>query len=158
MAGSEVKLYPYRWVVLAAFMLINVMVQVLWICYAPVASIAATAYGVQRADVDLLANLFLLIYIPIAFPAAWAIDTFGFKKAVGFGAILMAVFGILRGGVSAELYGRAHRLHRHLDRSAVSPERLHEAGRGMVSAEAARNHHRRRYSFRCFSGSASARP
>jgi MFS family permease len=96
MAVSEVKLYPYRWVVLAAFMLINVMVQVLWICYAPVASIAATAYGVQRADVDLLANLFLLIYIPIAFPAAWAIDTFGFKKAVGFGALLMAVFGILR--------------------------------------------------------------
>ncbi len=96
MAGSEVKLYPYRWVVLAAFMLINVMVQVLWICYAPVASIAATAYGVQRADVDLLANLFLLVYIPIAFPAAWAIDTFGFKKAVGFGAILMAVFGLLR--------------------------------------------------------------
>jgi hypothetical protein len=90
MTASEVKLYPYRWVVLAAFMLVNVMVQVLWICYAPVASIAATAYGVKRADVDLLANLFMLIYIPIAFPAAWAIDTFGFKKAVGFGAMLMA--------------------------------------------------------------------
>ena len=96
MAGSEVKLYPYRWVVLAAFMLINVMVHVLWICYAPVASIAAKAFGVQEADVDLLANLFLLIYIPIAFPAAWAIDTFGFKKAVGFGALLMAVFGLVR--------------------------------------------------------------
>lgn len=96
MTASEVKLYPYRWVVLAAFMLVNVMVQVLWICYAPVASIAATAYGVKRADVDLLANLFMLIYIPIAFPAAWAIDTFGFKKAVGFGAILMAVFGLVR--------------------------------------------------------------
>jgi len=93
---SQVKLYPWRWVVLAAFMLINVMVQVLWICYAPVASLAATSYGVQRADVDLLANLFLLIYLPVAFPAAWAIDTFGFKKAVSFGAILMAVFGLLR--------------------------------------------------------------
>ena len=96
MAGSPVKLYPYRWVVLATFMLINVTVQVLWICYAPVASIAATSYGMQRTDVDLLANLFLLIYLPVAFPAAWAIDTFGFKKAVGFGAILMAVFGLLR--------------------------------------------------------------
>ena len=96
MAEHEVKIYPYRWIVLAAFMLINVMVQVLWICYAPVASVAAAAYGVQRTDVDLLANLFMLIYIPIAFPAAWAIDTFGFKKAVGFGATLMAVFGILR--------------------------------------------------------------
>ncbi len=96
MAADEVKLYPWRWVVLAGFMLINVMVQVLWICYAPVASIAAGAYGVQTADVDLLANLFLLIYLPVACPAAWAVDTFGFKKAVGFGAIFMAVFGLLR--------------------------------------------------------------
>ncbi len=29
MAESQVKLYPYRWVVLATFMLVNVMVQVL---------------------------------------------------------------------------------------------------------------------------------
>ena len=96
MAATDIKLYPYRWVVLAAFMLINVMVQVLWICYAPVATIAASAYGVGRDGVDMLANLFLLIYLPVAIPAAWAIDTFGFKKAVGFGAILMAVFGLLR--------------------------------------------------------------
>ncbi|MGO9308382.1 MAG: MFS transporter, partial [Spirochaetia bacterium] len=96
MAESEVTIYPYRWVVLAAFMLINVMVQVLWICYAPVATIAATAYGMGRDYVDLLATLFLLVYIPIAFPASWAIDTFGFKKAVGFGATLMAVFALVR--------------------------------------------------------------
>jgi MFS family permease len=90
------KLYPYRWVVLAVFMLINVMVQVLWIGYAPVASLAAGSYGVKREDIDLLANLFMIIYIPVAFPAAWAIDYFGFKKAVGFGAVLIAVFGLLR--------------------------------------------------------------
>ncbi len=96
MSGTQVKLYPYRWVVLIAFMLINVTIQVLWICYAPVATVASAAYGVQREDIDLLANLFLLIYIPMTFPAAWAIDTFGFKKAVGFGAILMGVFGLLR--------------------------------------------------------------
>jgi MFS family permease len=51
---------------------------------------------VKRDDIDLLANLFMLIYIPISFPASWAIDTFGFKKAVGFGAVLMAVFAMLR--------------------------------------------------------------
>jgi MFS family permease len=72
------------------------MVQVLWICYAPVASLAANAYCVKREDIDLLANIFLLVYLPVAFPAAWAIDYFGFKKAVAFGAILMAVFGLLR--------------------------------------------------------------
>jgi MFS family permease len=96
MEEQSVKLYPYRWVVLALFMLINVMVQVLWICYAPVATLAAAAYGVKREDIDLLANMFMLIYLVIAFPAAWAIDTYGFKKAVGFGALLMGAFGLLR--------------------------------------------------------------
>jgi MFS family permease len=96
MEEQSVKLYPYRWVVLAVFMLINVMVQVLWIGYAPIATLAAAAYGVKREDIDLLANLFMLIYLLVSFPAAWAIDTFGFKKAVGFGAVLMGVFGLLR--------------------------------------------------------------
>jgi len=96
MPDLEVKLYPSRWVVLAVFMLVNVAVQVLWICYAPVATLAASAYGVPREKIDLLANLFMLIYIPVAFPAAWAIDTFGFKKAVGFGVSLMGLFGLLR--------------------------------------------------------------
>ena len=96
MEEQGVKLYPYRWVVLALFMLINVMVQVLWICYAPIATLAAAAYGVKREDIDLLANLFMLIYLVVSFPAAWAIDTYGFKKAVGFGALLMGAFGLLR--------------------------------------------------------------
>lgn len=96
MAETEVRIYPYRWVVLVAFMLINVMVQVLWICYAPIATIASSTYRVRREDIDLLANLFMLIYLPISFPASWAIDTFGFKKAVGFGATLMGAFAILR--------------------------------------------------------------
>ena len=93
---QSIKIYRYRWVVLAVFMLINIMVQVLWICYAPIASVAAAAYGVKRESVDLLANLFMLIYLPVSFPAAWAIDHYGFKKAVGFGAVLIAIFGIVR--------------------------------------------------------------
>ena len=96
MIEPHFKICRYRWVVLGVFILINIMVQVLWICYAPIASLAADSYGVKREDIDLLANLFMLIYIPIAFPAAWAIDHFGFKKTVGFGAILIAVFGLLR--------------------------------------------------------------
>ncbi|WP_455383675.1 MFS transporter [Salinispira pacifica] len=96
MAESEIRLYPYRWVVLAVFMLINVVMQVLWIAYAPVATIAAGVYQVRREDIDMLANLFLLVYLPVAIPAAWAIDTFGFRSAVGFGAVLMALFGVLR--------------------------------------------------------------
>jgi len=96
MTDQAIKLYPYRWVILALFMLVNLMVQVLWICYAPVASVAAGYFNVKKDDIDFLANIFLIVYIPIAFPAAWAIDKFGIHIAVGFGAILMGGFAMLR--------------------------------------------------------------
>jgi predicted MFS family arabinose efflux permease len=77
-------------------MLMNVAVQALWICYAPVASLAADAYGVKPEQIDLLANLFMMIYLPVAIPASWVIDRLGLKKAVGFGAVLIGGFGLLR--------------------------------------------------------------
>jgi MFS family permease len=97
MPGATVKTYGYRWVVLLAFMLVNVTIQILWICFAPITSTAAKFYGVTDLEIGLLAMLFMIIYIPVAFPASWAIDRFGFAKAVGFGAILLGVFAILRG-------------------------------------------------------------
>ena len=96
-ATEGVKLYRYRWAVLAAFMGINVTVQVLWICFAPVSAEAAGYYGVSELRIGLLAMLFMIVFIPLSLPASWAIDTFGFRKAVGFGAVLLAVFGLLRG-------------------------------------------------------------
>lgn len=92
-----IRLYTYRWVVLLAFMLINVTIQILWICFAPVAGLAATHYGVSELRIGLLAMVFMIVYIPVSIPASWAIDTFGLRKAIGFGAALLAVFGLFRG-------------------------------------------------------------
>lgn len=99
--GNGVKLYRYRWAVLAAFMAINVTVQVLWICFAPISGRAAAFYGVSELRVGLLAMVFMIVFIPLSLPASWAIDTFGFRKAVSFGACLLAAFGLLRGIYSA---------------------------------------------------------
>lgn len=41
MDESNVRVYGYRWVMLFAFMFINVTIQILWICYAPVTHEAA---------------------------------------------------------------------------------------------------------------------
>jgi len=97
MADKSYRLYGYRWVVLAVFMFINLTMQILWISYAPITTPAAQFYGVSDAQIGLLAELFMIAFVPLSLPISWAIDTYGIHRAVGLGAILMAVFGLLRG-------------------------------------------------------------
>jgi MFS family permease len=40
---------------------------------------------------------FMVVYILMFLPSAWVIDTWGFKIAVGIGAVLTGVFGLARG-------------------------------------------------------------
>lgn len=101
--AQKIEVYGYRWVVLLTYMFISLLMQVFWICYAPITKVAAETLGVSDLQIGLLAMLFMYIYIPLALPASWLIDTWGFKKAVSLGAIMMAVFGLLR-GVFAEDY------------------------------------------------------
>ncbi len=97
MNESKFKLYGYRWVVLGVFMLINLTIQILWISYAPITGPAAKFYGVTDLQIGLLAMSFMFAFIPLSIPVSWIIDTYGFRAAVSIGAVLMAVFGILRG-------------------------------------------------------------
>ena len=94
---GDYRVYGYRWVVLAVFMLVNLAIQMLWISYAPITSDAAKYYGVSELAIGLLAMTFMIAFIPLSMPAAWVIDTRGFRLAVGFGVVLMAIFGITRG-------------------------------------------------------------
>jgi MFS family permease len=94
---TNYKLYSYRWVVLAVFMFINLTIQMLWITYAPITGPAATFYGVTDLQIGLLAMTFMIAFIPLSIPVSWVIDTYGFKVAVSIGAVLMGVFGLLRG-------------------------------------------------------------
>jgi MFS family permease len=93
----QYKLYSYRWVVLAVFMFVNLTIQTLWIGYAPITGPAATFYGVSDLQIGFLAMSFMVAFIPLSIPVSWVIDTYGFRVAVSIGAVLMGVFGILRG-------------------------------------------------------------
>jgi len=95
--AGQYRVYGYRWVVLAVFMLVNVTIQMLWISYAPITSLAAEYYGVSDLAIGILAMSFMIAFIPLSLPAAWVIDTRGFRLAVGFGVVMMAVFGVARG-------------------------------------------------------------
>jgi MFS family permease len=96
MDDTTYRVYPYRWAVLGAFMFVNLMMQALWIDYSPIMRDSAAYYGVSEMSIGSLAMLFMIIFVPLSVPAAWAIDRFGFRKSVGFGAILMASFAVLR--------------------------------------------------------------
>src|SRR5512134_3941807 len=95
------KLYRYRWTVLAVFMFINLTIQMLWITYAPITGPAAQLYGVSDLQIGLLAMTFMIAFIPLSIPVSWVIDTYGFRLAVSIGAVLMGIFGLLRGFAGA---------------------------------------------------------
>ena len=73
------------------------MTQVLWITFAPITGAAARFYHTSDLMIGLLSMSFMVVFVLIFFPAAYAIDTWGFRKAVGLGAVLTAVFGLTRG-------------------------------------------------------------
>jgi MFS family permease len=100
---QTIKVYGYRWVVLLVYMFISLMMQVFWICYAPINKMAGEALGVSDSAIGLLATMFMWIFIVAFLPASWLIDTWGFRKSVSLGVVMMAVFGLLR-GIFAENY------------------------------------------------------
>jgi MFS family permease len=78
-------------------MFVNITVQILWITFAPISGAAAEFYGVSDQQIGFLAMSFMIVYIPLAIPIAWVIDTYGYRKGVGLGAVLLGIFGLTRG-------------------------------------------------------------
>ncbi|MCX6028236.1 MAG: MFS transporter [Chloroflexi bacterium] len=101
MEHPSFKVYRYRWVILAAFMLAVAFNQLLWITFAPITGSAASYYGVSDLSIGLLSMSFMIAYLFVSLPASWAIDTLGFRTAVGIGAGFTGVFGLLRGLAAA---------------------------------------------------------
>ncbi len=97
MSEHGIKIYGYRWVVLAAFVVLAAMTQVLWISFAPVTREAAKFFGQSDLMIGLLSMVFMVVYVLIVIPSAWVIDTLGFKTAVSIGAVLTGAFGLARG-------------------------------------------------------------
>ena len=97
MEETRFQVYGYRWIVLLVFMAVIVANQCLWITFAPITSSAAKYYGVSDLSIGLLSMSFMIVYIVVSIPASWLIDTYGIRVAVGIGAALTGVFGLLRG-------------------------------------------------------------
>jgi len=102
MEQTGFKVYGYRWIVLLAFMFVTAVNQLLWITFAPITGSAARYYGVSDLSIGLLSMSFMIVYIFVSIPASWVIDTHGIRVAVGIGAALTGIFGLLRGLLAAD--------------------------------------------------------
>ena len=100
MEQNKFKVYGYRWVVLLVFMFVVITNQLLWITFAPITNDAAYFYGVSTLSIGLLSMSFMIVYILVSIPASWVIDSYGIRIAVGIGAVLTGIFGLLRGLVA----------------------------------------------------------
>lgn len=99
-AEEKFKVYGYRWVVLAVFFLITVAIEIQWLSFAPIAREARAAYGFGSNDgiyIDLLALIFLILFIVMCIPASFVIDRYGIRKGIGIGAALTGIFGLMKG-------------------------------------------------------------
>jgi len=95
--GPLIRVYGYRWVVLAAFAAVNAVIQIHWIVFAPITGEAAAFYGVTPLQIGFLSMSFMIVYILMSFPASYLIDTYGIHVGIGIGAALTGIFGLLKG-------------------------------------------------------------
>ncbi len=102
MEEARVRVYSYRWIVLLAFMGAIAVNQLLWITFAAITGSAAAYYGVSDLSIGLLSMSFMIVYVVVSIPASWVIDTYGIRVAVGLGAALTGIFGLLRGLVASD--------------------------------------------------------
>jgi MFS family permease len=94
--------FGYRWVVLAVYMFLTVVIQIQWLAHAAVARPAQVFYQGQfnpdgLFNIDFLALLYMLVYIMASIPASYVIDTYGIRIGLGIGAAISVVCGLLKG-------------------------------------------------------------
>jgi len=100
--------FGYRWVILAVYMFLSIVIQIQWLAHAAVARPAEVFYQGQfnpdgLFNVDFLALLYMLVYIVVSIPASYVIDTYGIRIGLGIGAAITVVSGLCK-GVFADNY------------------------------------------------------
>jgi predicted MFS family arabinose efflux permease len=86
-----------RWRVIYAYAAVCASTQVLWLTYAPITTETAHHYGVSKAAVGWLAEIFPLLYVVLALPAGVLLDRW-FRPALAAGGVLTAAGALVRLG------------------------------------------------------------
>ena len=99
---SRESAYPrYRYVILAAFMLITIAIEIQWLTHAAVARPAELFYSGQFnpdsfLNIDFLAMIYMFAFLLMSFPASYVIDTYGIRTGLAIGSIMLALFSLMK--------------------------------------------------------------
>jgi MFS family permease len=111
MEGKKINpVFGYRWVILAVYMLLSIVIQIQWLAHAAVARPAQVFYHGQfnpdgLFNIDFLALLYMLVYIVVSIPASYVIDTYGIRIGLGIGAGIAVACGLLKGFMAESYIG-----------------------------------------------------
>lgn len=91
-------------------MLITLAVEIQWLTHAAVARPAEIFYKGQFdpasfLNIDFMAMLYMLLFLLMSFPASYIIDTYGIKRALRLGAVLVGVSGICKAIFASSFIG-----------------------------------------------------
>ncbi|KAK6642701.1 hypothetical protein RUM43_004203 [Polyplax serrata] len=77
----ETRVYKKRWLILAIFVLYSTSNALQWIQYSIITNIIAKYYDVSANWVNWTSLIYMVTYIPLIFPASWALDKWGLRTA-----------------------------------------------------------------------------
>ena len=110
MTDANYRVYPYRWAVLAVYGLNTAAIQLMWTTFFSITTLSWQYYGFADAAAgekafSLLSIIFMAGMIILSVPSLMAFEKFGFKKSVGFGAVMTGVSALLRWVLGASYTG-----------------------------------------------------
>ena len=91
------KAEPYRWVALFCVVPILAVTQLFWLTFSAISDTAAQFYNVTPFSIAFLSMSYMIIYIIMTIPASMLADKKGLRAAFITGAVITAVFGLMRG-------------------------------------------------------------
>ncbi|XP_020863465.1 choline/ethanolamine transporter FLVCR1 [Phascolarctos cinereus] len=103
--GVRTALSPRRFVVLLIFSLYSLVNAFQWIQYSIISNVFEDFYGVPSMDIDWLSMIYMLVYMPLIFPAAWLLDKWGLRLTALLGSGFNALGAWVKcGSVARDLY------------------------------------------------------
>ena len=98
--AQENQIFESSWIMLGCAWLLGFAMFAPMLCIPPIEHILKEVLRVSHAQVGLLFSMPIITLVAIAIPAGYLADRLGTRKAVGMGAIILAVGCLMRGGAA----------------------------------------------------------